>query len=114
MGAILKEVKFNDKGVDVKLAALENETDSAAQALLNHTLVDYQGRNIVLVFVDPDTYNQDKADAVIEPDEPALPMEGTVHAAQAVDVVAAGETEKPLADADEPVPATTPTSDKLH
>ncbi len=86
-------------------AVAEHQTDSGATAKLNHTLVDYQGKNIVVVFVDPADYNADPKDAVIEPDEPPLPMDGAVHAAQAVDTVKAGEVEAPLVEPDAPTAA---------
>lgn len=104
MGALLKEVKFGEKGTDIKVAAVD-DVNAKDPLELDFELVRFQGKNIVIVFVDPATYNENAEDAKIEPDEPALPMEGTAHGAQAVDVVPAGETEKPLADADEPVPA---------
>lgn len=94
MGALLKEVKFGDKGIDVKLVAVEASGDAS----LSHVLVDFQGKNIVIVFVDPATFDEQRTEMVVDPVQPDLPM-GEKHPAQApVDVVAAGEVEKPLID----------------
>lgn len=104
MGALLKEVKFGEKGTDVKIAAID-DVNAADPLALDFELVRFQGKNVVIVFVDPATYNEDATDAKIDAQEPPLPM-GEAHPAQAkVDVVAAGETEKELVEPDaDPAP----------